>query len=292
MVSAESHYSVDRAARIMGLGTEGIIKVPVNDQYQLRTDLLEEYLDKATRSGKKVFCVIGCACSTSTGAYDDLMATGEFAKKNNLWFHADGAHGAAAIYSPRYKHLLKGIEQTDSLIIDFHKMMMTPSLSTAVIYKQTKASYKTFAQKAQYLWADQEKEEWHNSGKRTFECTKPMSVLSIYTLMRMYGDELFKQNVETLYSLAGDFAKLMKLNKNFELAYEPQSNIVCFRYLSKNPAGEVNKNILQRLVADGRYYIVSTTLNEKFYLRTAIMNPLTRLSEFEGLLDMISNMDI
>jgi L-2,4-diaminobutyrate decarboxylase len=108
----------------------------------------------------------------------------------------------------------------------------------------------------------------------------------------MYGDEVFKQNVETLYGLALEFAKLIKSNKNFELAYEPQSNIVCFRHLSKNTAGDVNKKILQKLVTDGRYYIVSTTLNEKFYLRTAIMNPLTRPSEFEGLLDMISNMDI
>jgi len=292
MVSAESHYSIDRAARIMGLGTDGIIKVPVNDRYQLRTDLLDEYFDKAAKSGKKVFCVIGCACSTSTGAYDDLEAIGSFAKRNNLWFHADGAHGAAAIYSPHYQHLLKGIEQADSLIIDFHKMMLTPSLSTAVIYKQSSDSYKTFAQKAQYLWADQETAEWYNSGKRTFECTKPMSILSIYTLMRLYGDELFKQNVETLFSLASEFAALIKRNENFELACEPESNIVCFRYLSKKSAGDVNKKVLENLLADGRYYIVSTILNEKQYLRTAIMNPLTRLSDLAELLATISNMSL
>ncbi len=292
MVSEESHYSVDRAARIMGLGTEGIIKVPVNAKYQLRTDLLDEYLTKAERSGKKVFCVIGCACSTSTGAYDDLQATGAFAKKNKRWFHVDGAHGAAAIYSPQYKHLLDGIELADSVIIDFHKMMLTPSLSTAVIYKQASDSYKTFAQKAQYLWADQEKEEWHNSGKRTFECTKPMTILSIYTLMRMYGDELFKENIETLFSLAKEFGALIKLNKNFELACEPQGNIVCFRYVSKGSDDDINKKILQHLIADGRYYIVSTTLNEKPYLRTAIMNPLTRISELAELLDLIDSLDL
>jgi len=292
MVSEESHYSVDRAARIMGLGSEGIIKVPVNNKYQLRTDLLDEYLEKAERSGKKVFCIIGCACSTSTGAYDDLRAIGAFAKKHNIWLHVDGAHGAAAIYSLQYKTLLDGIELADSVIIDFHKMMLTPSLSTAVIYKRGSDSYKTFAQKAQYLWADQEKEEWHNSGKRTFECTKPMSILSIYTLMRMYGDELFEENIETLFSLAREFAALIKSNKNFELACEPQSNIVCFKYVSKKLAEDVNKKILQHLIADGRYYIVSTTINENSYLRTAIMNPLTRISELAGLLDLIDGLDL
>jgi len=290
MVSEESHYSVDRAARIMGLGTGGIVKVPVNDKYQVRTELLEEYFEKARHSGKTVFCVVGCACSTSTGAYDDLQAIGSFAKKNNIWFHADGAHGAAAIYSPLHKHLLNGINMADSVIVDFHKMMMTPSLSTAVIYKHAKDSYKTFAQKAQYLWADQETEEWHNSGKRTFECTKPMTVLSIYTLMRLYGDVLFRENVEKLYSLAASFAALIKANKNFELAYEPQSNIVCFRYLPQSTGDDINKKILKTLVEDGRYYLVNTLLNGKFYLRTALMNPLIQLSDLAGLLEEIERL--
>jgi len=287
MVSEESHYSVDRAGRIMGLGTEGIIKVPVNEKFQLRTDLLDEYLQKARSSGKTVFCIVGCACSTSTGAYDDLAAIGAFAAKNNIWFHVDGAHGAAAIYSPRHQYLLNGIERADSVIVDFHKMMMTPSLSTAVIYRQAKDSYKTFAQKAQYLWADQKKEEWHNSGKRTFECTKSMTILSVYTLMRMYGDELFKQNIEVLYSLATEFAALIRSKNNFELAYEPQSNIVCFRYSGGNAADDINKRILANLVTEGKYYIVNTILNDQFYLRTAIMNPLIRISDLAGLLERI-----
>ncbi len=292
MVSAESHYSVDRAARIMGLGTGGIIKIPVNDRFQLRTDLLDTYFAEARKAGKNVFCIIGCACSTSTGAYDDLQTIGEFAAKNHIWFHVDGAHGAPAIYSPLYKHLLKGVEMADSLIVDFHKMMMTPALSTAVIYKRAADSYKTFAQKAQYLWADQQKQEWHNSGKRTFECTKHVNIVCVYTLMRIYGDEVFKQNVETLYTLARDFADLVKKYQRFELAYEPQSNIVCFRYLSSNTGEDVNQKILQDLLMDGRYYIVSTTLNDVFYLRTAIMNPLTTIKHLTGLLDMICNLDL
>lgn len=283
MVSTESHYSVDRAARIMGLGTEGIIQVPVNDQYQLCTDLLDEYFERATAAGRKVFCIVGCACSTSTGSYDDLEMIGSFARKHGLWFHVDGAHGAAAIFSPQYGHLLKGIDAADSIIVDFHKMMMVPALSTAVLYRRTSDSYKTFSQKAQYLWSDQQKEEWYNSGKRTFECTKNMGVIGVYTLLRLYGEDLFRQNVETLYALASEFSKLIERNELFELANHPQSNIVCFRYKSKG-TGDPNPVILKKLLSSGRYYIVSTTIRGNFFLRVSLMNPLTKLCDLESLL--------
>ncbi len=292
LVSVEAHYSVERAMRVMGYDVENVIKVPVNEHFQIRTDLLEEYYEKAVAAGKKVFCIIGCACSTSTGSYDDLEALALFAKKHNLWFHVDGAHGAAAVYSPKYKHLLNGIEHADSIIVDFHKMMCVPSLSTAVIFRRPGDSYKTFAQKAQYLWADQEKKEWQNSGKRTFECTKPMTVVSIYTLMRMYGNELFKENVETLCALAAQFAALVTAHPHFELAVQPQSNIVCFRYIAAGNLDDINKRILQHLVREGKYYITGTTLNNSFCLRTAIMNPLTGITEFEGLLEYIQQVPL
>jgi len=286
MVSGESHYSVDRAARIMGLGTEGIVQVPVNDQYQLRTDLLEEYFTKAIANGKKVFCIVGCACSTSTGSYDDLEAMGAFAQKNKIWFHVDGAHGGAAIFSPQYRHLLNGTARADSIIIDFHKMMMVPALSTAVLYRRVHDSYKTFAQKAQYLWSDQQKEEWYNSGKRTFECTKNMSIIGVYTLLRLHGENLFRQNVEILYALAQQFAGLIDQHEQFELAHHSQSNIVCFRHLGEG-LEDTNPAILKELISEGTYYIVSTSLKGRFFLRVSLMNPLVKLSDLESLLSRI-----
>jgi L-2,4-diaminobutyrate decarboxylase len=181
MVSEEAHYSVDRAVRIMGLGGDGTIKVPANEKFQMRCELLDDLLNEAKQQGKKVFCIIGSACSTSTGAYDDLEAIAAFAEKHQIWFHTDGAHGAPAVYSPKYKHLLNGISCADSITIDFHKMMLTPALSTALIFKRGSDAYHTFSQKAQYLWERQDTGEWYNSGKVTFECTKTMNVISAYT---------------------------------------------------------------------------------------------------------------
>lgn len=287
MVSEEMHYCVDRAARIMGFGAEGIIKVPVNERFQLRTDLLEQYYTQATAEGKRVICIVGCAGSTSTGSYDDLEAIAAFSQQHGLWFHIDGAHGAPAAFSPTYAHLVKGIEKADSVVVDYHKMMMTPSLSTAVIFKRGKDAYQTFSQRAQYLWSEQESEEWYNGGKRTFECTKAMSALSVYSIFRTYGDGIFRENIEQLYGMATRFAALIRANAKFELAYDPQCNIVCFRYLGAGDLSKLNAEIRKQLLEEGRFYIVQTILNGQLYLRVSLMNPLSTEAELKELLEAI-----
>lgn len=291
MVSEEAHYCIDRAARIMGLGSEGIIKIPTNDRFQMRTELLEEYYLKAINSGLTVIAVIGSACSTSTGSYDDLEAVADFCQQYNLWLHVDGAHGGAVVFSQKYKPLVEGIERADSVVIDWHKMLMTPALATALIFKNGEDAFKTFHQKAQYLWANQSSQEWYNSGKRTFECTKLMMSVKIYSILKMGGEGIFAENVDTLHNLAQVFAKLLKTNPSFELAIEPESNIVCFRYVGKgiNPENynSLNASIRQKLLEDGRFYIVQTTLREKLYLRVSLMNPLTTMTDLETLLEEI-----
>lgn len=285
MVSAEAHYSVERAAKIMGIKSENILKVPVDEKCSIRTELLEEIYQQAISEGKIVYCIVGCACTTSVGAYDDLEAIADFAQKHQLWFHVDGAHGGAVIFSDKYKYLLKGIERSDSLILDFHKMMLVPPLSTAIIYNAGNRKVNEFSPKAAYLWQDQLSEEWYNSAKHTLECTKPITILHTYAIMRMYGDEIYRQNVDTLYDLGRQFADMIKNEKNMELALEPCSNIVCFRFAAEGvDCDEVNKKIAEALLKDGSYYVVSTQVKGKFYLRITLMNPLTDRKCLEGLI--------
>lgn len=288
IVSEEAHYSVDRAAKIMGIASENIIKIPTDNSFAIRTDLLESYYEKATSDGKIVFCVIGCACTTSVGAHDNLEQIGAFAEKHNIWFHVDGVHGGAAIFSEKYKYLLKGVERSDSLIVDFHKMMMTPPLSTAVIYNAGHRKINEFSPKAAYLWQDQLSEEWWNSAKHTLECTKPLTIIHTYAIMRLYGDEIYRQNVDTLYDLGKEFAELIRKQPDMELAIEPCSNIVCFRYVSDNGnINETNRMIAEALLKDGTYYTVNTAIRGEFYLRVTLMNPLTSTEELTGLLQKI-----
>ena len=291
MVSEEAHYCVDRAARIMGLGSAGIIKLPTDAHYKMRSDLLEDHLVKAKREGLHVFAIIGSACSTSTGSHDDLEAIADFAERHNIWFHADGAHGGGAVFSTKYQSLLKGIERADSVVVDFHKVLMVPALATALVFKREQDSFSTFQQRAQYLWNSVEA-DWYNLGKRTFECTKYMMSLKIFTLLKLYGEEVFAAVVDQVYDLGQKFAKMIAKRPNFELAMEPECNIVCFRVV-KNGVSDLNafnQSLREHILEKGHFYIVQTTLRDKVYLRTSLMNPLTTEQDLTILLDELESL--
>ncbi|WP_324026625.1 aminotransferase class V-fold PLP-dependent enzyme [Maribacter sp. BPC-D8] len=293
MVSEEAHYCVDRAARIMGLGDQGIIKVPVTKGFRMDTDLMVSKFKEAQEKGIEIFAIIGSAPSTATGIFDDLEVIGEFAKKQNIWFHVDGAHGGAGIFSKKYKHTLKGIELADSVVIDGHKMMLMPALTTALLYKDVKNANATFSQKADYLLTDSEHEDWYNSGKRTFECTKNMMAIHWFTLLKLYGEEVFDANVTELYDLGVLFAQLIEEEPNFELALQPMSNIVCFRYcpadMDEEHINALNVKIRQSLLEDGEFYIVQTKLKGTHYMRITVMNPFTTALHFKALIQKIKS---
>ncbi|KAA1246387.1 aminotransferase class I/II-fold pyridoxal phosphate-dependent enzyme [Aquimarina sp. RZ0] len=293
MVSEEAHYCIDRAARILGFGSEGIIKVPVNNSFQIETTLLETYLQKAKAKDIRVIAVIGCASSTATGSYDDLNALADFADKNDLWFHVDGAHGGGVAFSKQYSYLVKGINRADSVVIDFHKMLMIPALNTALVFKHGENSYKTFQQKAQYLWDSQHSQEWYNSGKRTFECTKLMMSVKVYSVIKMYGKDIFEKNIDRLYGLAKTFAAILLEQTDFDLAITPQSNIINFRFIGSKAGLEeinlLNATIRDTLIESGAFYIVQTMIGGRRYLRTTIMNPMTTETDFITLLDRIKD---
>ncbi|MBQ4914799.1 aminotransferase class I/II-fold pyridoxal phosphate-dependent enzyme [Maribacter sp. MMG018] len=292
MVSEEAHYCVDRAARIMGLGEKGIIKIPVTDSFQMNTSVLEDKYKEAKAKGIEVFAIVGSAPSTATGIFDNLEEIGEFAKAHNLWFHVDGAHGGAGIFSDKYKKTLKGIDTSDSVVIDGHKMMMMPTITTALLLKDGRYANKTFSQKADYLLTESDHEDWYNSGKRTFECTKTMMSIHWYTLLKVYGEKVFDSYVTHLYDMGSIFAGIIEKSTHFELALKPMSNIVCFRFmdesLSPSELNELNATIRQQLLEDGEFYIVQTKLKNTHYLRVTVMNPFTTENHFKQLLEKIS----
>ncbi|NPD45049.1 MULTISPECIES: pyridoxal-dependent decarboxylase [unclassified Lentimicrobium] len=291
MVSSEAHYCVDRAVRIMGMGAAGMIKIPVDKNYAMKTELLEEHYQKAKSDGIRVMAVVGSAPSTSTGMYDDLEAIADFCEAKKLWFHVDGAHGGAAIFSKKYKHYLKGIHRADSVVIDGHKMLMTPTIMTFLLFKNKNHSYATFSQKAVYLLSKKEEEQWYNIAIKSFECTKRMMSIQFYILFKFYGEEIFDEYVTTLYDLGKELAGIISTRLNFELAIEPDTNIVCFRYhpqgKSKEELNSINAQLRQQLLEQGKFYIVQTSLKGEVFMRTTIMNPKTTTKNFELLLDEI-----
>ncbi|MEL6919132.1 MAG: pyridoxal-dependent decarboxylase, partial [Bacteroidota bacterium] len=197
------------------------------------------------------------------------------------------AHGGAAIFSPKYEHTIKGIHKADSVIIDGHKMMMMPMITTALLFKNGQDSFTTFHQKADYLLG-QTDADWYNSGKRTFECTKTMMSMHWYILLKTYGEELFNEYVTTLYDLGRDFGEMILKDNAFELAVKPMSNIVCFRYIQGDLDDETldmtNAKIRQELLEEGEFYMVQTKLKGKHFFRVTLMNPFTTIDHLNRLL--------
>lgn len=291
LVSEEAHYCIDRAARIMGLGDNGIIKVPVTKEYQIDINQLNNSYYEAKRNGINIIAIVGSAPSTSSGVYDDISALADFAEENNLWFHIDGAHGGAAIFSKKYKHLLKGVNRADSVVIDGHKMLLTPALTTALLFKDGNHSFATFHQKADYLLEASQDEDWYNLAKRTFECTKRMMSIHWFTILKVYGVSIFDEYVTYMYDLGTKFHHIIEARSNFESAFKPMSNIVCFRIRSSHwteeKTAEINQLIRQKTIEIGEFYIVQTILKGTFHLRVTLMNPFTTESHLNRLLDHI-----
>jgi L-2,4-diaminobutyrate decarboxylase len=206
-----------------------------------------------------------------------------------LWFHVDGAHGASAILTKKHKPLLKGIEKADSIVWDAHKMLLMPALITAVLFKNSSNSYESFSQKASYLFEKESTDEWYNYAHRTIECTKTMMGLKLYVSLSVCGTQLFSDYITKMYDLTKEFAQMIKDSNDFELAVEPDCNIICFRYLKNEGMNmdEFQKEIRKKVINSEKFYICQTQLKKHFYLRCTVINPLTRAEDMLDLLETI-----
>jgi L-2,4-diaminobutyrate decarboxylase len=291
MVSDQSHYSVVRNAKIMGLGDDSLIRVPYDSSFRMKTGLLEEYRKRAEDKGIKVVSVVANSCSTATGSYDNLEAIGSFCEKYGLWMHVDGAHGSGVLFSAKYRDRIKGIERADSVVIDFHKMLLVPGLNTMVLFRNGEKSYETFAQKASYLFRKSEQNVWYNSAIRTLECTKSAMGIIAYTAVKYYGGEYYREYIDSRYDLATEFAEIVNSDGSFELATMPDANIVCFRYTEKGSGvlemNRINSLIRNNIIKEGSFYIVQTELDGKVWLRVTIINPVTSAKDLKELLERV-----
>lgn len=294
IVSKEAHYSVARSVQILGWGEDAIIHAPVDEDLALDANSLPQLYELAKQKGRQLIAVIGNACTTSTGSYDPLDRIADFCQFHHIWFHVDGAHGGAAAISPKYRHLAKGINRADSVVIDFHKMMGLSALTTALLFREPGPSYANFDQEASYILDRNNGYEWFNSAKRTVECTKNMMAVKAYSVLKQLGPQFFIDYLETCYDNGKLFAGLIRDHGSFELALEPKTNIVCFRYtddsMDDDTLNRINLKARSKLVEDGRFYIVQTTIKNRTYLRTSLMNPFTGKKEMSGLLDHIINL--
>lgn len=292
LVSEHAHYSVSRAAGIMGLGTDAVVKVATDDQGRMQMAALETAWQQCLAEGRAVFAVAANAGSTPTGSIDPLAEIGRFCRDKALWFHVDGAHGASALLSSKHRQALRGIELADSVVWDGHKLLYMPATVSAVLFREPQHSYAAFAQQASYLFhGDSHTAERYNTSYRTLECTKRMMGLKLWAAFSLYGAERLGQLVDTVFESARLFAEKLNAANDFELLMHPQTNILCFRHI---PAAlsDISLNIHQAevrrgIVQDGLFHLTQVELQGKLWLRTTIMNPLTEEAELAALISAI-----
>ena len=285
-----AHYSVARAAGILGLGQKGVVRVPVDARYAMDFGALEKAYVRAVADGHQVVAVVASAASTATGSFDPLRRIGEFCRERGVWLHVDGAHGASVLFSEKYRHLADGLELADSIVWDAHKLLYLPSLATAVLFRRREASYAAFQQHASYLF-DRHNEPDMDLARRTVECTKRMMAWKLWIAWQLYGTSGLGELVTRALDLGCAFAAILRAQPDFELLTEPMANILCFRY---RPAGvtpealnELQTRVRRQVLESGEFFLVQTRLGDAVYLRTTLMNVHTTEDDLRRLLDLI-----
>ncbi|WP_051752234.1 pyridoxal phosphate-dependent decarboxylase family protein [Streptosporangium amethystogenes] len=282
LVPASTHYSLTRAAAILGLGERAVMPLDVDGLGRIDVARLPKAMERVRRAGRRPMALVANACATGTGLYDDLRGVGEFCAANGVWFHVDGAHGASALLAAEHRHLLDGIELADSLIWDAHKMLRTSSLAAAVLTRREGDLDAAFQQRASYLFYG---EQGFDLIGRTVECSKAELGLKIFLNLAWRGEGGLGEHVARQYATAHRFWELARERPGFECPYEPESNIVCFGYGTADPV-----DVRERLMADGAFQLTSAELGGVRHLRVTVMAPATDDKTLEALLDRIAEL--
>ena len=286
LAPAESHYSVARAAGIMGLGRNAVYPLAVDEKGVVIPAKLPEVYARLHDKGKRVFALVANGCSTAAGLYDPIREIGEFCNTHDIWFHIDGAHGASALLSQKHKHRLDGSELADSLVWDAHKLMRTPNLCTAVLVKDFRSIDNTFQQEASYLFHEKDQPGF-DFIHRTVECTKAGLGLKWFFVLAALGEQGLEKHVDDQFELAKQAYEYIQSQPEFDCAVKPQSNILCFRLAGSD---KLQLDIRDKLIARGEFYLSTADFGDQRFLRMVFNHPHTHLDDIKRLIEKIRGM--
>jgi L-2,4-diaminobutyrate decarboxylase len=265
----------------------------------MRADALEEAIAQAEGEGFEPFCVVATSGTTPVGAYDPIPELAEVCERRKLWLHVDGAHGASAAFSRRFRKCVAGLERANSITWDAHKMLFVPSLATFLLFRDAARSYGTFQQDAPYLYDPENRGDSiydthrYDAGLRTLECTRPMLSTGLWGIWSLHGDGLFEDLIDNQFDLARLFHRLLDAAPDFEPLHFPEANILCFRHVPERLRGDepaldrLQVRLRNRLVESGRFYLTGTRLDGRSCLRVTLMNPFTESSHLEEMLQTL-----
>ncbi len=291
--AAESaHYSVERTLGVLGLGARALVRVPERE-FRMDVAALASAVRDARRDGRIPMAIVATAGSTATGLFDDLAGIADVAGTEDVWLHVDGAHGASFLASERLRHRLRGLDRADSIAWDPHKMMLMPISASAILVRDRRHLDAAFQQSAPYLFHPRPGESRSRDiGKRTLQCSKRFDALKLWVAFQHYGLDHFGRLQERTVDNALALHRLLQDADDFEPVHQPESNILCFRWLPADVGDRAPQKVdalqtalRERYNASGRGWITTALLGGRRVLRVTLMNPRTGHEHLEALLD-------
>ncbi|MCL4120412.1 UNVERIFIED_CONTAM: hypothetical protein GTU68_023950 [Idotea baltica] len=201
-VSDAGHYAATKSAALLGLGTNAVIKVDTDANGAMIGAALDQAIQDSKQAGDTPFAVIGTAGTTVTSAFDDLNVLADICETHELWLHVDGCYGGSALFSQTHRHLLDGVERSDSFVWNLHKMMGMTQQCTALLVRDPEQLAPCFAGKADYLFQPDKMYADYDSGDRTFQCARRIDVLKLWLAWKHHGDLGFEQRIDHAVAMA------------------------------------------------------------------------------------------
>ncbi|MBT8327956.1 MAG: aminotransferase class V-fold PLP-dependent enzyme [Bacteroidia bacterium] len=226
--SAESHYSIPKNAAFMGVGRDHVRYINTNDVGEMDPVHLESVIQEDIEKGYVPFFVNATAGTTVLGAFDNIESISPICKKYKLWLHVDGAYCGGVIFSDKYKHLVKGIELSDSFSFNAHKMLGTPLSCSIIVTKDKEDLFKSFSNEAEYLY--QTDADDFDLGKTSIQCGRRNDALKLWTLWKSVGNKGIEEMVDNQFYLADVAREYVSSHPNYTLYSHPESVSICFNY--------------------------------------------------------------
>lgn len=287
--SSEIHSCNKKAVETLGLGSDGLRTVPINADYTINIEALQQQIKADRAAGAIPFCVIGSAGTINTGAIDDLQALADLCQREKLWFHVDGAIGAVAILADNVRGQLKGIERADSIALDLHKWMHIPFEAGCVLVRHERAHRDAFSLTPEYL-AREVEARGIASGAFWFsdyglQLSRSFRALKIWMSIKEHGLDKFGRMMARNVEQAHYLGELIRKEAELELCAPIGLDIVCYRFnpggLSQEKLERLNRDILSELHEQGIAAPSYTTLKGVYCMRVAIANHRSRFEDFE-----------
>jgi L-2,4-diaminobutyrate decarboxylase len=288
ITGAQTHYSISRAAAILGIGGEAVFRVPVDHEYRTDIARVPEAFATARKAGFRRFVMVGSAGSTPTGSFDQIEALRREATRHGAWFHVDAAHGAALAFSRRLRARVRGIGSADSLTFDPHKMMFMPLTAAGVLVRDGSLLARPLAEQAPYLFAA-ERRPWPDIGQLAISCSQRFDALKIWLVWQIYGARVWDALVTHTCAVCAAAFRYCAESSILEPLHEPHSNILCFRLREphRKDSNRIHWKVKEELNESGYGYISSTVLDGRRVLRIVVMNPRTQAGDVEDVLKRI-----